>query len=402
MTWLERLRPGSFRGVPFFVDRHEGEGGRRVHLHEFAFRDEGFAEDLGKANPAFSVQAYVVGADYDQTRDRLIDAGNAVGPGTLVHPYYGEVLVACPDMRWRESRAEGRIAHFDFKFVRTTETARLPAATADTAVVLETRAASTVVISKSIFEEVFTLAGLPDVVAIAAESFLSDLAESISDIPVLVDGLDSAATQAFTLAEFAEAVVGLPATVAAGVSSVANAIDNLIGTFLSASTDRVAAESGLAAVVAFAAARAIPGGTGVIANGVRNNEKALVQLVEQRTLAARAENATRRTFNSYDEAAALRDTLTADIGVAAGRAADEGRDTTFLALRALAQAVSADLTTRGATLARVSAYEFGTVVPAAVLAHRLYQNANRSVELAVRNSAVHPLFLPPSGVALSE
>ncbi|WP_227454868.1 DNA circularization N-terminal domain-containing protein, partial [Escherichia coli] len=54
--------------------------------------------------------------------DRLIDALNKPGPGTLVHPTYGELKV-CVDgeVRVSTSKNEGRIVRFDLKFVEAGE-----------------------------------------------------------------------------------------------------------------------------------------------------------------------------------------------------------------------------------------------------------------------------------------
>lgn len=79
-------------------------------------------EDLGKITFRPSITAYVVGDDCFDQRDRLIDALNKPGPGTLVHPTYGELKV-CVDgeVRVSTSKSEGRIVRFDLKFVEAGE-----------------------------------------------------------------------------------------------------------------------------------------------------------------------------------------------------------------------------------------------------------------------------------------
>lgn len=64
----------------------------------------------------------MVGDDCFDQRDRLIDALNKPGPGTLVHPTYGELKV-CVDgeVRVSTSKNEGRIVRFDLKFVEAGE-----------------------------------------------------------------------------------------------------------------------------------------------------------------------------------------------------------------------------------------------------------------------------------------
>ncbi|MBJ5519702.1 DNA circularization N-terminal domain-containing protein, partial [Salmonella enterica subsp. enterica serovar Meleagridis] len=88
MTWKDRLQDASFRGVPFKVEEENAGTGRRVETHEYPNRDKPYTEDLGKVTFRPSITAYVVGDDCFDQRDRLIDALNKPGPGTLVHPTY--------------------------------------------------------------------------------------------------------------------------------------------------------------------------------------------------------------------------------------------------------------------------------------------------------------------------
>ncbi len=96
MAWKDRLVEASFRGVPFKVEDEGAPVGRRVETHEYPNRDKPYTEDLGKITFRPSITAYVVGDDCFDQRDRLIDALNKPGPGTLVHPTYGELKV-CVD-----------------------------------------------------------------------------------------------------------------------------------------------------------------------------------------------------------------------------------------------------------------------------------------------------------------
>ncbi|EFD1101935.1 DNA circularization protein [Escherichia coli] len=122
MTWKDRLQDASFRGVPFKVEEESAGTGRRVETHEYPNRDKPYTEDLGKVTFRPSITAYVVGDDCFDQRDRLIDALNKPGPGTLVHPTYGELKV-CVDgeVRVSTSKSEGRIVRFDLKFVEAGE-----------------------------------------------------------------------------------------------------------------------------------------------------------------------------------------------------------------------------------------------------------------------------------------
>lgn len=122
MAWKDRLQDASFRGVPFKVEEESSGVGRRVETHEYPNRDKPYTEDLGKVSFRPSLTAYVVGEDCFDQRDRLIEALNKSGPGTLVHPVYGEMSV-CVDgeVRVSTSRSEGRVVRFDLKFVEAGE-----------------------------------------------------------------------------------------------------------------------------------------------------------------------------------------------------------------------------------------------------------------------------------------
>ena len=48
MSWREKLRPASFRGVPFKVVDDKTPVGRRVVVHEYPRRDSSYPEDNGK------------------------------------------------------------------------------------------------------------------------------------------------------------------------------------------------------------------------------------------------------------------------------------------------------------------------------------------------------------------
>ena len=117
MAWRDRYLPASFRGVRFHVRAHENTGGRRLQTHQYPGSDEPFTEDLGRRAREFSVEAYIVGDDYMERRDALLDACEKGGPGTLIHPYRGQREVACDRYRLSESTAEGRMCRITLELV---------------------------------------------------------------------------------------------------------------------------------------------------------------------------------------------------------------------------------------------------------------------------------------------
>jgi len=122
MSWKDNLQDASLRGIPFKVDEDEATFGRRVQVHEYPNRDKPWAEDLGRATRRFSVQAYLIGDDYFEQRNRLIEAIEKPGSCTLVHPYYGEMTVVVDDaVRISHSQNEGRMCRVSFSFIESGE-----------------------------------------------------------------------------------------------------------------------------------------------------------------------------------------------------------------------------------------------------------------------------------------
>lgn len=115
--WHDSLRPASFRGVPFCVNGIELTGGRRGADHEYPGRDTPFAEDLGRKQRTFSVEAIVLEPDHIAKAQRLQAACEEPGAGTLVHPWLGEQQVACRSLRLRFATQPAAAATLSIDFV---------------------------------------------------------------------------------------------------------------------------------------------------------------------------------------------------------------------------------------------------------------------------------------------
>ena len=141
MAWRDRLLRGSFRGIPFAIQEHRVEGGRRAQTHEYPGRDEPYTEDLGRRRKQYEVEAYVIGDDYAAVRDDLIEAADKPGPGALVHPYLGTRQVTCTKCAVSERSSEGRMARLSLVFVEAGRNIH-PADRADSAAVIDGAAAA--------------------------------------------------------------------------------------------------------------------------------------------------------------------------------------------------------------------------------------------------------------------
>jgi len=119
MAWLDNYRQAKFRGISFFVPSSETAGGRRGAIFEFPKRDTPFIEDMGRKARKFSIDAIIVGDDYMQIRNDLIQALEKKGSGKLVHPYLGTLDVFCTDYSFRETSNEGRMVSFTISFAES-------------------------------------------------------------------------------------------------------------------------------------------------------------------------------------------------------------------------------------------------------------------------------------------
>lgn len=115
--WWQQLQPGSWRGVGFYIDAGQTIAGRRIALHEYPYRDDAWAEDLGKLPRRFAVQAFLVGDDVYSQRDSMLSACEKSGAGTLVHPTLGSIECVLMDFAVTDRRERGRYVEVTFTFI---------------------------------------------------------------------------------------------------------------------------------------------------------------------------------------------------------------------------------------------------------------------------------------------
>ncbi|QJD91808.1 multidrug DMT transporter [Duganella dendranthematis] len=120
-SWMSKLRPASFRGVPFKVLEGQLKFGRRSVIHEYPFRDTVWVEDLGRAARRIAFTGYIFGDDVIAQRDQLMKVCEEVGAvegGELVHPTLGRITVSLADgVGCAERWDRGRVFELAFSFV---------------------------------------------------------------------------------------------------------------------------------------------------------------------------------------------------------------------------------------------------------------------------------------------
>lgn len=125
MSWKDQLRSASFRGIPFKIFSASTSIGRRSVVHQYPFRDKPLIEDMGQDADEFTIEGFVLAnldndQDYFNERDSLISALREKGPGTLIHPFFGELEVSLLGKSpVSESFSEGGIARFTMTFIQS-------------------------------------------------------------------------------------------------------------------------------------------------------------------------------------------------------------------------------------------------------------------------------------------
>jgi prophage DNA circulation protein len=166
--WSRRLRPATFRGVPFKIDSHDFGAGRKIVSHETTGDEITFAEDMGRKTQSFRIDGFVIGDDVFRLRDNLIKALEKEGEGELVHPYLGIKQVKVVGFNVAESSSDGRVANFTIEFVEAGK-ANFPVSIFDVVTDFFDTANDAIDAVNAGLEAVYRIAGFPSFVLDEAE-----------------------------------------------------------------------------------------------------------------------------------------------------------------------------------------------------------------------------------------
>ena len=393
MTWREQFQKGSFRGASFRTEGHERSGGRRIATFEFPGRDEPLSEDLGRRARGFSIDCHVIGGDYRSDRDALIDALEASGPGLLVHPWHGQMMVVVQDFTSSETTDEGGFCSFRISFAEAGQPVSAPLATPSgqlAAIAADAQHAA----SPAIFAQRFSIQGAADFVEASAASLISGMVE-VSQLAAGLQGGIGPALRAFDTG-----LRYLPANLSALLRAPVNLAHSLIGLVTavallgSGSRTRIAALSQMADWQPVSPVFPERTSSRILEAA---NRDALLWLFRSAAGAELARAAAAAPFVSYEDAIATRDAAAARLDLLALAAADRSDDLAAERFDQLRRAMVRDITTRGASLARVYALELAQTEPALAIANRVYGAAgvaSRASEIVSRNRLTHPGFVP--------
>lgn len=441
------LVAGSFRGVTFRTVDAEIKVGRRNQVNEYPQRDAPYVDDLGRRARRYVVDAYLIGDNCLTERDALIKAFETKGSGELIHPRYGAVKVSIDgEVGFKETPDKGGFVRISVTFVEDTSN-NFPKATEDTVSQVESTTNAADEAIEVAFAEEFSVAGA-SVLASQAMDGLKGLKASVSGLLSMaqqvtsVEGLGTIVRQVGGLTGALAELIRAPVVLVQGLRSIyaqlvqhvrlpLQAIAELQSVFLAneRSPSVALAGSTRARSLANDTARvdlqrrlsltnqarlltvAIPTRPNV--GAANQSRRATAAAAPARTssvvagisgiaTSAQAIAAAQRrpadvtqdvgVVTTSAQAVALRDALVAQID--AELETNDPPAEVARALQAVRTAVIRDVAKRSEFLLQRSTYTPATMLPAVVLAHRIYQDATRADELAERNAVRHPAFVP--------
>jgi len=395
MAWKDKLKPASFRGVPFEVESDDGSFGRRVQVHEYPDRDLPFVEDLGRATREMNITAFLVGADYMEKRDRLLAAIEEPGPGALVHPWYGERKVSLKDaVRVSHSSKNGGMCVITMSFVEAGELA-FPNARDSLGAQSLLAADKVQEVAIDDFKQSFSLDQMP---AFVAADALSTLETGLTNIE---KGLGSArgllANPAGYLTQQLPTLMSNRGDLGRAVfgmfhrgTSVISSTRGLFGGGGAYGRNRDAVRSPASLSSSFQAAPLPVSSASPSRQRIIENRKAINALMSRATLVQAAGMTASMDLPVYDDAIQIRKQL----GGAIDSESMNANDSVYVALQDLRASVHADVTNRLASSARLQTIQPNGVAPALVLAYDRYEDVEREQQLVETNKLSRPGFVP--------
>lgn len=117
-NWPKTLPLASFKGFEFYYEREGlGEGGRLVAVHPYAKGETHATEDMGRKARLYSITGYVEGNDADIDGEDLIEVCSSPGPGLLVMPVTGAVMVRCRSVQTSNDKTRMGYVAFSMDFI---------------------------------------------------------------------------------------------------------------------------------------------------------------------------------------------------------------------------------------------------------------------------------------------
>lgn len=396
MAWQEQLRSASFRGVPFFVESSDATTGRRVVVHEFPLRAKPYAEDMGQKPREFSVEAFVLGADYFSARDALLRALNTEGPGELVHPYIGRLIVVCTEVSVRENTRDGGLARFALKFVETAD-ATAPAPKVDAENKLLSSEQEVLAQAKEYIKEVWSTTGYATFVADkaveATEAVLEQVEASQKNVRGALSEIAELSFKVRTIRSNIRRIVAAPEELAEQVEATFGMLLKAFGASEGGAKDASLFLRAFFYMPPVLQAQALAPASVPSQIQVKQNAKALGDFVRFVAISYHAEALAFREFDSAQQATEERQAALDAIDAALEDASDD----LFLKLQALRVAITQAVPPPGKSLAQEIEVEVPRTAPSLLVAYETFETIENESDLIARNSIAHPGFISAGG-----
>lgn len=448
-NWSEHLQQASFRGVPFGVISGESVFGRRQAIHEYAYRDQSWIEDMGRSNRRITIKGFLIqdslvydAPDVITQRDNLVAACEVGEAGTLVHPTLGEMTVSVTEsgLRVSENAESGRV--FEFELVVIESGLKVFAITGSEKTGeltfgqwLKEAAHTTLKTIAMIKGEVRSVTQMMKTLKQTADFWVNMVNSSVNEVTNLSNALNST----FGSSKYGRYQKGSAGGSVSGATgkrinqSDADDRDVINKTLNQAVIDRQTLDETLSAVSdavtledtvaqiqqVFVVLITMGGDTGQkmqILDALSRfrdmeyqqtqQDKKIAALMEM-MLVALASSALATVAGQCDptnsnEAAGYQRDVCDSLDGAMTITGDLALDDIYLSLLNQREQVIIFFTDKGSERGRLSDYKLPSVLPSLNIANRLYQDATRSDELIMEIRPRHPAFMPPRFKALKK
>lgn len=390
MSWKEQLRPASFKGVAFFVEDIELKSGRRIVNFEFPKLNTPATEDMGRKQRSFSVQGYILGDDYIEASNRLLEACESEGAGDLIHPFRGEKRVQCEEISFRESKKEGGIVLIAMSFIEAGEEL-YPAPTADQLASMQKSKLAAIEASKDDFLSKYSVTGKGQILINSASDKVVSWSDKFNTAMKGVKG------ESNSIADLGYSIRNLKANSLDLVTEPGNLSNQIVSNI-----------SGLASTLNFDKLGEALGAykylykTDNSANYVSNpqtqtrkqeqtNQKAIDDLVKNVAILEASDQAAQSSYSSYEDAISMQEELLEQIDNVLENTDNDNLYLSFSQVRA--QVVSL-IPAKDRNLPELMKVSLNKIETSLSLSYRLYGNINNESEIISRNKIIHPAFIP--------
>jgi prophage DNA circulation protein len=357
-------------------------------------------QDLGRKADQYQMEIFFLGDNYFLQRDNFLRAAASAEPGILIHPYLGTREVYIQSYSLNENSDDGRMATISVTFVEA-GTSKFSQISQDQNFNLLNTAGELENVSRSNFILDVITNQVPEytrqVIGTVSNPIFSRILQQINlgnfVGSVLAEVTNSRLYQTTyaTLRANLDTLINPTASLLANTQGFADLVISTFGQVNEVGSDGKSANKIL---------KEAQGGTytSVIeytpaAQAQNTNAEATIRFINLAGIANQAKSLPNMTFESRQEALAIRDVLVSDIN---NLIETSQEDSEYNALKSLKAEVMAYLPPTNIDLPELKTYTTKATTSSLVLAYRLYANTDLESDLVARNKIRHPGFIDPN------